>query len=112
MKLVTHRYQGAEHTGALTADGKGILPLPAADMNTLIETMSLADLRSALAPGGRGRALPLAAAELLAQTSALQREARCAHNELETYYKSAADFARVDAVKAETACAMGLVTKP
>lgn len=53
-----------------------------------------------------------AAAELLAQTSALQREARCVHNELETYYRSAADFARVDAVMAETACAMGLVTKP
>lgn len=53
-----------------------------------------------------------AAAELLAQTSALQREARCAHNELETYYRSAADFTRVDAVMAETACSMGLVTKP
>ena len=36
MKLVTYRLSGAEHVGALTADGKGVLPLPAADMNTLI----------------------------------------------------------------------------
>ena len=49
MKLVTYRLSGAEHVGALTADGKGVLPLPAADMNTLIETMTLADLRSAAA---------------------------------------------------------------
>ena len=34
MKLVTYRLSGAEHVGALTADGKGVLPLPAADMNT------------------------------------------------------------------------------
>ena len=49
MKLVTYRLSGAEHVGALTADGRGVLPLPAADMNTLIETMTLADLRSAAA---------------------------------------------------------------
>ena len=42
MKLVTYRLSGAEHVGALTADGKDVLPLPAADMNTLIETMTLA----------------------------------------------------------------------
>ena len=43
MKLVTYRLSGAEHVGALTADGKVVLPLPAADMNTLIETMTLAE---------------------------------------------------------------------
>ncbi len=53
-----------------------------------------------------------AAAELLAQTSALQQEARAAHSELETYYKSAVDFARVDAILAETARAMGLAANP
>lgn len=53
MKLVTYRLSGAEHVGALTADGKGVLPLPAADMNTLIETMTLADLRSAAAAAER-----------------------------------------------------------
>ena len=44
MKLVTYRLSGAEYVGALTADGKGVLPLPAADMNTLIETMTPAVL--------------------------------------------------------------------
>ena len=56
MKLVTYRLSGAEHVGALTADGKGVLPLPAADMNTLIETMTPADLRSAAAAAERGGA--------------------------------------------------------
>lgn len=53
MKLVTYRLSGAEYVGALTADGKGVLPLPAADMNTLIETMTPADLRSAAAAAER-----------------------------------------------------------
>ena len=66
MKLVTYRLSGAEHVGALTADGKGVLPLPAADMNTLIETMTLADLRSAAAAAERGGAVPLSDVELLA----------------------------------------------
>ena len=77
MKLVTYRYQGAEHAGALTADGKGILPLPAADMNTLIETMSLADLRSAVAAAERGSALPLAEAELLAPIPRPRQDVVC-----------------------------------
>ena len=55
MKLVTYRLSGAEHVGALTADGRGVLPLPAADMNTLIETMTPADLRSAAAGAVRSR---------------------------------------------------------
>lgn len=58
MKLVTYRLSGAEHVGALTADGKGVLPLPAADMNTLIETMTPADLRSAARGGRAGRCGP------------------------------------------------------
>ena len=41
MKLITYRQNGAEHVGALTADGGGVLPLPVPDMNTLIETMTL-----------------------------------------------------------------------
>ena len=47
MKLVTYRKDGAEAVGALTRDGTAILPLPAPDMNTLIETMSLDQIRSA-----------------------------------------------------------------
>ena len=44
MKLVTYRLSGAEHVGALTADGKGDQTLPPDDMNTLLQTLNLADL--------------------------------------------------------------------
>ena len=48
MKLLTYRLNGAEAVGALSGDGKSVLPLPYPDMNTLIETASLSDLRSAI----------------------------------------------------------------
>ena len=41
MKLITYRQSGAEHVGALTADGSGVLPLPVAGLmsdTTLEET--------------------------------------------------------------------------
>ena len=57
MKLITYRQNGAEHVGALTEDGTGVLPLPVPDMNTLIETMTLTDLRSAVAAAARWRCL-------------------------------------------------------
>ena len=66
MKLITYRQNGAEHVGALTEDGTGVLPLPVPDMNTLIETMTLTDLRSAVAAAERGSALALSDVELLA----------------------------------------------
>ena len=77
MKLVTYRLSGAEHVGALTADGKGVLPLPAADMNTLIETMTLADLRSAAAAAERGGAVPLSDVELLAPIPRPRQDVLC-----------------------------------
>lgn len=77
MKLVTYRLSGAEHVGALTADGKGVLPLPAADMNTLIETMTLADLRSAAAAAERGGAVPLSDVELLAPIPRPRQDVVC-----------------------------------
>lgn len=49
MKLITYRLRGAEHVGALTADGTAVAPLPYPDMNTLIETASLEELRSVAA---------------------------------------------------------------
>ena len=58
MKLVTYRLSGAEHVGALTADGKGVLPLPAADMNTLIETMTLPTFALPPRRAERGRSGP------------------------------------------------------
>ena len=77
MKLVTYRLSGAEHVGALTADGKGVLPLPAADMNTLIETMTLPDLRSAAAAAERGGAVPLSDVELLAPIPRPRQDVVC-----------------------------------
>lgn len=77
MKLVTYRLSGAEYVGALTADGKGVLPLPAADMNTLIETMTLADLRSAAAAAERGGAVPLSDVELLAPIPRPRQDVVC-----------------------------------
>ena len=77
MKLVTYRLSGAEYVGALTADGKGVLPLPAADMNTLIETMTPADLRSAAAAAERGGAVPLSDVELLAPIPRPRQDAVC-----------------------------------
>ena len=77
MKLITYRQNGAEHVGALTADGGGVLPLPAADMNTLIETMTLTDLRSAVAAAERGDALALSDVELLAPIPRPRQDVLC-----------------------------------
>ena len=77
MKLITYRQNGAEHVGALTADGGGVLPLPVADMNTLIETMTLTDLRSAVAAAERGSALALSDVELLAPIPRPRQDVLC-----------------------------------
>lgn len=77
MKLVTYRQNGAEHVGALTEDGTGVLPLPVPDMNTLIETMTLTDLRSAVAAAERGSALALSDVELLAPIPRPRQDVLC-----------------------------------
>ena len=77
MKLITYRQNGAEHVGALTEDGTGVLPLPVPDMNTLIETMTLTDLRSAVAAGERGRTLALSDVELLAPIPRPRQDVLC-----------------------------------
>ena len=77
MKLITYRQNGAEHVGALTADGSGVLPLPVPDMNTLIETMTLTDLRSAVAAAERGSALALSDVELLAPIPRPRQDVLC-----------------------------------
>ena len=82
MKLVTYRHSGAEHVGALTPDGSGILPLPVPDMNTLIETMDLPALRSAVAAAERGSALALSEAELLAPIPRPRQDVVCLGMEL------------------------------
>ena len=77
MKLITYRQNGAEHVGALTEDGTGVLPLPVPDMNTLIETMTLTDLRSPLAAAERGSALVLSDVELLAPIPRPRQDVLC-----------------------------------
>ena len=77
MKLITYRQNGAEHVGALTADGGGVLPLPAADMNTLIETMTFEGLRSAVSAAERGSALALSDVELLAPIPRPRQDVLC-----------------------------------
>ena len=77
MKLITYRQNGAEHVGALTADGGGVLPLPVPDMNTLIETMTFEGLRSAVAAAERGSALVLSDVELLAPIPRPRQDVLC-----------------------------------
>ena len=77
MKLITYRQNGAEHVGALTADGTGVLPLPVPDMNTLIETMTFEGLRSAVAAAERGDALALSDVELLAPIPRPRQDVLC-----------------------------------
>ena len=77
MKLITYRHSGAEHVGALSAVGSGVLPLPVPDMNTLIETMTLTDLRSAVTAAERGAALALSDVELLAPIPRPRQDVLC-----------------------------------
>lgn len=77
MKLITYRQNGAEHVGALTEDGTGVLPLPVPDMNTLIEAMTFEGLRSAVAAAERGSALALSDVELLAPIPRPRQDVLC-----------------------------------
>ena len=95
MKLVTYRENGAEKVGALTKDGAAILPLPVPDMNTLIETMTLSQLSSAVtAAEGSGVSVALAEVELLAPIPRPRQDVLC----LGMNYKAhASDAAKYDA---------------
>lgn len=55
MKLVTYRFENTQRVGVLTQDETAVLPLDYSDMNTLIETASPADLRSAASAAERAR---------------------------------------------------------
>ena len=74
MKLITYRLRGAEHVGALTADGTAVAPLPYPDMNTLIETASLEELRSAAAAA---ETIPMGEMELLAPIPRPRQDVIC-----------------------------------
>ena len=105
MKLVTYRHSGAEHVGALTPDGSGILPLPVPDMNTLIETMDLPTLRSAVAAAERGSALALSEAELLAPIPRPRQDVVCLGMNYRAHEEESARY-NADAFTKETPAAV------
>lgn len=93
MKLVTYRRNGAEAVGVLTRDGTAILPLPAPDMNTLIETMSLTQVRAAAeAAEQAGPAIPLAEAELLAPIPRPRQDIVCLGMNYKAHLEEAANY--------------------
>lgn len=89
MKLVTYRFENTQRVGVLTQD-ETVLPLDYPDMNTLIETASPADLRSAASAAERaGVRVPLAEVELLAPIPRPRQDILC----LGMNYKDHADEA-------------------
>ena len=93
MKLVTYRENGAEQVGALTKDGTAILPLPVPDMNTLIETMTLSQLSSAVtAAEGSGASVALADVELLAPIPRPRQDVLCLGMNYKAHASEAAKF--------------------
>ena len=93
MKLVTYRRNGAEAVGVLTRDGTAILPLPAPDMNTLIETMSLTQVRAAAeAADQAGPAIPLTEAELLAPIPRPRQDIVCLGMNYKAHLEEAANY--------------------
>lgn len=90
MKLVTYRFENTQRVGVLTQDETAVLPLDYSDMNTLIETASPADLRSAASAAERaGVRVPLAEVELLAPIPRPRQDILC----LGMNYKDHADEA-------------------
>ena len=93
MKLVTYRENGAEQVGALTQDGTAILPLPVPDMNTLIETMTLSQLSSAVtAAEGSGVSVALADVELLAPIPRPRQDVLCLGMNYKAHASEAAKY--------------------
>ena len=93
MKLVTYRENGAEQVGALTKDGTAILPLPVPDMTTLIETMTLSQLSSAVtAAEGSGASVALADVELLAPIPRPRQDVLCLGMNYKAHASEAAKY--------------------
>ena len=91
MKLITYRKDGAEHVGALTPDEASVVTLPVPDMNTLIETMTLSQVRDA-AEAAAGTAVPLADVELLAPIPRPRQDIVCLGMNYMDHLKEAAQY--------------------
>lgn len=93
MKLLTYQLDGSQAVGALSADGKAVFPLPYPDMNTLIETASLSDLRSAAEAAERGGAsLPLERVTLLAPIPRPRQDVICLGMNYRAHLEEAARY--------------------
>lgn len=93
MKLLTYRLDGKQAVGALTGDGSAVLPLPYPDMNTLIETASLSDLRAAAEAAARaGASVPLEQAELLAPIPRPRQDIICLGMNYRAHLEEAARY--------------------
>lgn len=93
MKLVTYLHN--EHTcvGALTQDGKSVLPLPYSDMNTLIETVSHDQLLSAVSAAESGGAsVPLADVTLCAPIPRPRQDLICLGMNYKAHLEEAAQY--------------------
>ena len=91
MKLVTYQKDGAEHVGALTRDGASIVTLPVPDMNTLIETMTLSQVRKA-AEAAASTSLPLEDVVLLAPIPRPRQDIVCLGMNYVDHLKEAAQY--------------------
>ena len=93
MKLVTYRENGAEKVGALTKDGAAIVPLSVPDMNTLIETMPLSALSSAVtAAEDSGVSVALADVELLSPIPRPRQDVLCLGMNYKAHAAEAAQY--------------------
>jgi len=84
MKLITCLYEGEERVGALTENG--VVFLPYADMNTLVETASPAQLKC------EGGAVPLAEVTLLAPIPRPRQDVICLGMNYRDHEKEAAKY--------------------
>ena len=95
MKLITYCFRDAEHVGVLTGDGAHVAPLPFADMNALIDSASLSQLRTLAAQAeDAGAVIPMDQVTLLAPIPRPRQDVLC----LGMNYKAhEAEAARYDA---------------
>ena len=93
MKLITYCFENVQHVGVLTPDGTAVMPLDYPDMNTLIETASTADLRSAASAAERsGVQVRLADVELLAPIPRPRQDILCLGMNYKDHAEEAAHY--------------------
>ena len=91
MKLITFHYQGAALVGALVHGETAVLPLPYPDMNTLIETCSLAELPAAVS-SATAPVIPLSDITLLAPIPQPRQDLICLGMNYQDHLTEAAQY--------------------